>query len=199
MSSHTRLVLLGAVYQFQPVHGYFLRRELSTWRIDQWANIQPGSVYNGLRSLAKDRYIVEMSTQSEGNRPARTTYNISPEGEVELLRMLRDTLWNVDSFDTSDAMVVASFGFILTRQEIIAGLEHRITKIDAAILENSFHIEDTERSETTPKYVREIFELSSGRLRAEQAWAQSFVRRIKDGEYHFTGEAGSAVPERDRS
>ena len=43
MSSPTRLVVLGAVHQFQPVHGYFLRRELLTWRVDEWANIQKRS------------------------------------------------------------------------------------------------------------------------------------------------------------
>jgi len=188
MASQTRLVLLGAVYQFQPVHGYFLRRELSTWHVDEWANVQPGSIYNGLKTLERDGYIVENDTTSDGKHPARTTYSISPKGEVELLRMLRDTLWNVEAFDTESIMTIISFMFILRRQEVIAGLEHRISKIDAVILANDFHIEDTERSETTPKYVREIFELSSVRLRAEQGWTQQLVGRVKAGEYHFADD-----------
>ena len=49
MSNITRLVVLGAVRQFEPVHGYFLRRELMTWHVDEWANIQPGSIYNALK------------------------------------------------------------------------------------------------------------------------------------------------------
>lgn len=188
MSSPTRLVILGAVYQFQPVHGYFLRRELSTWHVDEWANIQPGSIYNGLRSLEQDGYIIEAGTETNGKRPARTTYKISPTGEIELHRMLRDALWNVEPFDTKSIMTIASFMFILSRQEVIAGLEHRISKIDAIVLANGFHIEDTLASETTPKYVREIFELSSARLRAEQEWARQLVDRLKDGAYHFAGE-----------
>jgi hypothetical protein len=36
--SSTRLLMLGAVRIFQPVHGYFVRRELLTWRVDQWAS-----------------------------------------------------------------------------------------------------------------------------------------------------------------
>ncbi|MGO3147039.1 MAG: PadR family transcriptional regulator [Leucobacter sp.] len=188
MSSPTRLVILGAVYQFQPVHGYFLRRELSTWHVDEWANIQPGSIYNALRSLEQDGYIIESGTETNGKRPARTTYTISPTGEVELYRMIRDTLWNVEAFDTKAVMTIASFMFILSRQEVIAGLEHRISKIDAIVLANGFHVEDTLASETTPKYVREIFDLSSGRLRAEQVWAQQLVGRLKNGDYRFAGE-----------
>lgn len=188
MSSPTRLVILGAVYQFQPVHGYFLRRELSTWHVDEWANIQPGSIYNGLRSLEQDGYIVEAGTESSGKRPARTTYTISPTGEVELLRMLREALWNVEAFDTKSIMTIASFMFVLSRNEVIAGLEHRISKIDAIVLSNGFHIEDTAKSPTTPKYVREIFELSTARLRAEQDWARQLIARLQSGEYRFAGE-----------
>lgn len=192
MSSSTRLVILGAVFQFQPVHGYFLRRELSTWHVDEWANIQPGSIYNGLKSLANDGYVFESGVESDGKRPPRTTYSITPEGEVELLRMLRDTLWNVEPFDTKSIMTLASFMFILSRAEVITGLEHRINKIDALVLANGFHIEDTARSATTPKYVREIFELSSARLLAEQEWARSLLARLQAGDYVFAGERGDA-------
>lgn len=194
MSSPTRLVVLGAVHQFQPVHGYFLRRELMTWLVDEWANIQPGSIYNALRSLEQDGYVRESGTESDGKRPARTSYTITPAGEVELMRMLRDTLWNVEPFDTQAVMVIASFMFILSRQEVIAGLEHRITKIDAIVLTNGFHIEDTARSETTPKYVREIFELSTARLRAEQEWARSLAERLRQGEYAFADDPREERP-----
>lgn len=196
MSSPTRLVVLGAVHQFQPVHGYFLRRELMTWLVDEWANIQPGSIYNALRSLEQDGYVRESGTESDGKRPARTSYTITPAGEVELMRMLRDTLWNVEPFDTQAVMVIASFMFILSRQEVIAGLEHRISKIDAIVLTNGFHIEDTARSETTPKYVREIFELSTARLRAEQEWARSLAERLKQGEYAFADDPREERPRR---
>lgn len=189
MASPTRLVVLGAVYQFQPVHGYFLRRELMTWLVDQWANIQPGSIYNALRSLEQDGYVTESGTETNGKRPARTTYRITPTGEVALHRMLRETLWNVEPFDAQAVNVIASFMFILSRQEVIAGLEHRAHEIDAIVQANEFHIEDTARSSTTPKYVREIFELCNGRLRAEQTWARDLVERLRQGEYSFNGES----------
>ena len=40
----TRLLVLGVVRIFQPVHGYDVRRELLSWRVDQWANVAPGSI-----------------------------------------------------------------------------------------------------------------------------------------------------------
>jgi len=186
--STTRLVVLGAIRQFQPVHGYFLRRELMSWHVDEWAKIQPGSIYNALRSLEADRYIEVVATDAEGGRPARTTYRISPAGEVELQRMLRDNLWNVTAFDTQAIMTVASFMFILSRQEVIAGLEHRLVKADAIIATNGYNVQDTLVSDTTPKYVREIFDLSTARLVAEKEWATRLIERLRAGDYVFTGE-----------
>ena len=186
--STTRLVVLGAVKQFQPVHGYFLRRELMTWHIDEWARIQPGSIYNALRALEVDGYIVENGTVAEGKRPARTTYRITPLGEVELQRMLRENLWNVKPFDTEAIMTIASFMFVLSRQEVIAGLENRLSKSDSIITTNGFNVQDTLRSETTPKYVREIFDLSTARLTAEKEWTLALLGRLRAGEYRFAGE-----------
>ena len=37
--SATRLLVLGVVRIFQPVHGYFVRRELLSWRAESWAAI----------------------------------------------------------------------------------------------------------------------------------------------------------------
>ena len=43
--STTRLVVLGAVRVFQPVHGYLVRRELLRRQVYRWAQLNPGSVY----------------------------------------------------------------------------------------------------------------------------------------------------------
>ena len=59
--SATRLLILGAVRIFQPVHGYFIRRE------------RPG-IYNALRTLTRQGMLREVATESSDGRPARTTY-----------------------------------------------------------------------------------------------------------------------------
>jgi DNA-binding PadR family transcriptional regulator len=191
MSTTTRLVVLGAVHQFQPVHGYFLRRELLTWHVDEWANIQPGSIYNALRSLAKDGYVVESGTEADGKRPERTTYRMTAEGEVEFLQLLRHALWTVENFDLKPVMAITSFMYALSRQEVIDALEHRVTQIDAKVVSNNYNVDDVRRSPSTPAYVREIFELSTGRLRGEQQWARELIQRLRAGDYTFAGEAGA--------
>lgn len=193
MSNLTRLVVLGAVQQFQPAHGYFLRRELMTWHVDEWANIQPGSIYNALRTLANDGYVEEAGTEVDGKRPAKTTYRITPEGSVEFLRMLREVLWDVQAFDSKPVMVIPSFMYTLSREEVLSALDYRASDIEAKIAANAYQISHTAESPTTPDYVREIFELSSRRLRAEQQWSRDLAERIRGGSYLFAGEKGARV------
>ncbi|WP_170166607.1 PadR family transcriptional regulator [Lentzea atacamensis] len=52
--SATRMLVLGVVKLVGEAHGYVVRRELKSWSADSWANVQPGSIYHALKSLAKD-------------------------------------------------------------------------------------------------------------------------------------------------
>ena len=63
------------------MHGYDVRRELLSWRADQWGNLAPGSVYSQIKTLERDGLIEVVSTQQEGSRPERTAYKLTGEGE----------------------------------------------------------------------------------------------------------------------
>ena len=66
--------MLGVVRIFQPVHGYDVRRELMTWHAEEWANVAPGSIYNALKSLARDGLLEVVGTkQSAAGPSARRT------------------------------------------------------------------------------------------------------------------------------
>ena len=65
--SANRLLILGAVRIFQPVHGYFVRRELMSWHADAWANLNPGSIYNALRTLTREGFLEEVLVRVEAD------------------------------------------------------------------------------------------------------------------------------------
>jgi DNA-binding PadR family transcriptional regulator len=185
--SATRLLLLGTVRIFQPVHGYFVRRELLSWHADSWANLNPGSVYNGLRSLARDGFVEEVGTETQGGRPARTTYRLTGDGETEFLRLLRNSLWNV-SLHSDDLMAAWGFASALSREEVIAALESRIEQIEASARATAFAIEDIPGRPGTPDTVAEHYRLAQARLDGEAAWARTLLERLRAGEYWFDGE-----------
>src|SRR5204863_4372639 len=111
--SSTRLLILGAVRIFQPVHGYFVRRELQTWHVDEWAHLNPGSIYNGLRTLTRDGLLREVATEAAAGRPARTTYALTSDGDREFLHLLRDALGTIDPFSPDRTFAAFSFAFML--------------------------------------------------------------------------------------
>ncbi|GAB3424154.1 PadR family transcriptional regulator [Flindersiella endophytica] len=93
--STTRLLVLGAVKLAQPVHGYDVRRELLTWGVADWANVQPGSIYHHLRTLERDRMLEVVAVDRVGARPARTSYRLTDDGDTAFGVLLREAFWKV--------------------------------------------------------------------------------------------------------
>ena len=82
--SSTRLLVLGVVKVLQPVHGYELRRELRSWHLEEWANIQLGSVYSALKTLEKDGLLA--ATEGRGTAP-----KWGPDGRRVYFTVCRDS------------------------------------------------------------------------------------------------------------
>ncbi len=186
--SANRLLVLGTVRIFQPVHGYFVRRELLSWHAERWAHLNPGSIYNALRSLTRDGYLEEAGIEAEGGRPARTKYRLTPDGESEFLILLRDALWNVEPFEPAALMAAWSFSWVLGRDEVVTAFEHRINQIAAAGQSTRFAVADLARDVDKPAHVAEHFRLVQARLEGEASWITATLERLRDGAYWFEGE-----------
>jgi DNA-binding PadR family transcriptional regulator len=191
--STTRLLLLGVVRIFQPAYGYQLRRELMTWKVEQWANINPGSIYTGLRTLAKHGYLLELE-EGAGHKPGRTSYKLTADGESEYFTLLRSALWSVDGFQPGQMQAALSFLWSLRRDEVLAALESRIVQLEQLAKAEPFAERQIAEDPGTPNHVVEMFRISSARDRGEMEWTKAFRQRVVDGDYSFAGEAPSWQP-----
>src|SRR5664279_5033605 len=123
--SATRLLVLGAIRIMQPVHGYDVRRELLTWRLEELASVKPGSIYGAIRTLEKDGCIAVHARESDESRPERTTYVLTGEGEKEFQLLLRESWWTVRG--PSEPLVPAlCLMLFLPRDELVHALQARI-------------------------------------------------------------------------
>jgi DNA-binding PadR family transcriptional regulator len=191
--STTRLMLLGVVRIFQPAYGYQLRRELLTWNVDQWANINPGSIYTGLRTLAKHGFLAELE-EGEGDKPGRTSYRLTADGETEYFSLLRHALWTVDGFQPGQMQAALSFLWSLGRDEVIAALESRIVQLEQHQKAAPFNERQVEKDPGTPNHVVEMLRISAARDRGELEWTRGFRDRVRAGEYAFAGEPQDWIP-----
>ena len=194
--STTRLLILGAVRIFQPVHGYFVRRELQTWHVDEWAHLNPGSIYNALRTLTREGMVREVATESADGRPARTTYALTDDGETEFLYLLREALRTVDPFSPDRTFAAFSFAFALTREEVVATLESRVAQLEASHRTERFRIEEVLADPGTPNHVAELARLADGWQQGELRWTRDLLKRVKAGANTFAGEEGAPVSAR---
>lgn len=180
--SSTRLLVLGVVRIFQPVHGYLVRRELLSWNVDHWAHLNPGSIYHALRSLARDGLLEEVGTEAEGGRPARTSYRLTPDGDAAFLQLLRASFWRLDVYGPDTLLAGLCFIFWLPREEVMAALQARAKQIEAEIDAGRFAAGSLgDRWET--QHVPELFLLTEARLAGELAWSRELVGRLAAGAY----------------
>jgi DNA-binding PadR family transcriptional regulator len=192
--SATRLLVLGAVRIMQPAHGYEVRRELVSWRLEERTNVKPGSIYGALRTLEKDGCIAVHERGSADGRPEKTSYVLTAEGEKEFQLLLRDAWWSVTA--PKEPLIPAlSLMAFMSREEVIRALGARINVLQGELEALGFQratIKDgaTGADGEIPEHVREIMDFLAARTQAEIDWSRAFQRRVRDGAYRFTGDEG---------
>ena len=203
--SVTRLLILGAVRIFQPTHGYFVRRELGSWQVAEWAHLNPGSIYNALRVLTKDGLLIEEPSDEvpPANSPepnddpgkagprsgGKTAYRLTVDGETEFHRLVREALWELHPYEPEWLLAGMCFWGILPRVEVLAALDARSSLLKARISGSRFAaaaMPDTAAG--TPAHVVETFHIQIAQLEAEAGWIRAVTERITDGAYGFAGE-----------
>jgi DNA-binding PadR family transcriptional regulator len=192
MSSATRLLVLGAIRIMQPVHGYDVRRELLTWRLEEIANVKPGSIYSAIRTLEKDGCIAVHSHAGGDSRPEKTTYVTTAEGEKEFELLLREAWWTVKE-PTEPLIPALSLMMFFPRDELVRALQARIGQLESGLEATGFirgSIRDGADGSDgqIPEHVREILDFVSARTRAEVEWARGFQKRVREGRYRFVGD-----------
>lgn len=188
--STTKLMVLGAVRIFQPAHGYWLRRELLTWGVQSWANVNPGSIYNALRSLTKDGLLDEVGTDQTSSRPAKTTYQLTTDGTNAFYGLLRSALWEVHEFDSTQLLAALTFMDVLTREEVTDAITARTDGLRNRVRQIEHEAAGMESGRSAPPQAIELHRVSIERLQGELQWCGDFLQRLRDGYYRFSPEPG---------
>jgi DNA-binding PadR family transcriptional regulator len=186
MTTTTRLLVLGVVRIFQPVHGYEVRRELVTWRAEEWASIKSGSIYNALKTLTNEGFLEVVGTDQVGGRPERTTYQLTQAGLEEFRSLLRAEWWAVRPL-IDPLMAAVSFLGFTARDEAIAALENRIVQVHGFARHLEFATNE-HAGVDAPHHIREMHDLMNARVLAEVGWAKQLIERLRAGQYATGGD-----------
>ncbi len=214
MASSIRLLVLGVVRIFQPVHGYDIRRELLSWHADEWGNIAPGSIYNAIKTLTRESFLAVTGTAQIGARPERTSYRLTEAGEREHTRLLREC-WRQVQLPIDPLMPALAFMPMLPRAEVIGYLRDRLAQVERMLAESRWMQENLIGKaamqpaleghqiprkpdggidfddDFKPEHVYETFALMNARIAGELEWSRGFLERLEAGRYQMAEEEGS--------
>jgi len=179
--STTRLLLLGAVRIFQPVHGYLLRRELLSWQVEDWAHVKPGSIYSGLRTLASHGLLAELAGDP-------VSYRLTPDGENEFRRLLDLALRQPEPGDPSRLLAGLCFLTTLPRAEAREALRARALMLEASASGTASELRSLRTNRLAPASTAELFHVIGHWLDGERTWVRDVCARLDAGQYRFHGE-----------
>jgi DNA-binding PadR family transcriptional regulator len=186
----TKLLVLGVVREFGEAHGYQVRRELSLWGTEHWANVKPGSIYHALRQSAKSGLLEELGTEASDHGPERTRYALTEDGETEFLRLLRTALSDAEA---KREMWMAGVNFLtaLPRREAVNLLRLRVHNLDACRSAMS-GLQEHQMSLGKPAHVAELFQWWITEYATAAEFTRGLVERLEDGAYILADDAADA-------
>ena len=100
----SRLMILGLLAERGPMHGHQIRRTAELTNAGVWGGITGGALYAELRKLDGEGLVQAVREEQVGRRPARTVYEITGEGRLDLV-VQRDAALEV-VFGSADPLSV---------------------------------------------------------------------------------------------
>jgi len=166
-----------ALLKEEPMHAYEMY-QLLVKRHHHWlVKVRPGSLYHTVERLARQNYLRATGTERAGNRPERTTYELTPEGDAALTRRVETGIeeyvheYPLFPVVLSEAHNLEPEDAVLRFRRRIADLEKWITEIDEAL------------ADAEARQVPQVYWIGGTYLRtqltAERGWLATTIERIE--------------------
>jgi DNA-binding PadR family transcriptional regulator len=173
----SRLMILGLLADRGPMHGHQIRRVGELANAEVWGGITGGALYAELRKLSGEALILAVREEQVGRRPARTVYEITDEGRLELA-VQRDAALDVIFGSADPVSVVLLFavgGDLADLRERLAARSRRVAvQLDTMASERE---RLTAHGLLSPLAIA-AFRRGELRLEAELRWHEEFESKL---------------------
>ncbi|GAB3596198.1 PadR family transcriptional regulator [Angustibacter peucedani] len=171
----------------RPMHPYEMYQLLLERHEDELVKIRPGSLYHTVERLAGLGHLRACGTERSGNRPERTTYEITSTGRAALRWRLLEML-NAPVNEYPEFPVALAEAHNLPRDLVVNQLRDRAASLDA----QAEHLSDL-MAQAVDRDVPEAYWLEADYLRtvqrAERDWIRTTVRRLERKELQWPIES----------
>lgn len=178
VSNPLALAVLACLAE-RPMHPYEISSTLKERGKEHSIKLNYGSLYSVVDALQRHGLIEAGETRQQGNRPARTTYEITEAGTAELHDWMRELLSTpVKEYPQLEAAL--SLLPALPPDEVVSLLEERTSRLTARLAE----LDEADREAIhagLPRLFMVEFDYHVAMLRAELHFVRDLARRIRDG------------------
>lgn len=184
-SNPLALAVLSCLFE-RPMHPYQVSTTLKQRRKDDSIRLNYGSLYSVVSGLRGQGLIAEHGTSKEGNRPERTVYAITPDGEAELFDWLRELL-RVPVNDYPALEAGLALMPVLAPDVVADVLRERLDTLDALIEEEAGMLAHVGKL-GLPQLLSIESEYGLAVMRAEREFVAHLIGSIDDkklGGYRF--------------
>lgn len=163
----------------RPMHPYEMYQTLINRAEDRIVKVRPGSLYHAVDRLAAAGLVQATGTDRDGNRPERTTYEITERGQVAMAERLTDMLVTpADEYPEFPLAIAEAHN--LPKETVIDLLERRLMRLrsDLAFYDEGLATVQTKNVQRKfwidITYKRAVYE-------AEIAWIEGFIAELTSG------------------
>lgn len=167
------------------MHPYEIQRLLRARHKDSVLDLKKGSLYNAIRRLLRAGMIEAIETGRNGLRPQHTTYRLTPPGERELVRCLREMVGS-PRHEPSEFLGAISFLLHLTPEDAMARLESRAQHLEREIATSNASMQSVIAWVGRINLIEE--EYLQAMRQAELAWVRSLVTELRAGTFRWSLE-----------
>jgi DNA-binding PadR family transcriptional regulator len=183
-------MILGLLAERGPMHGHQIRRTAELTNAEVWGGITGGALYAELRKLNAEGLIEAVREERVGRRPARTVYQITGDGRLELV-VQRDAAFEIVFGSADPLSVLLLFAAGADPAELSERLAERRRRIEGQLEAMVAERERLTGQGVLPPLAVAAFRRGELRLEAELRWHAEFGRQLAVGALDVAGAAGA--------
>ncbi|MEV4055767.1 PadR family transcriptional regulator [Amycolatopsis sp. NPDC049688] len=166
-----------------PMHPYEMAQLMRERYVHMRVNVKAGSLYHTVERLCRDGLIEVVDTQRDGRRPERTVYGMTQTGLDEFTQRGRELLGDLA---TEFPAFLSGLGVIdeLGRETALVELEHRITRLRAAVAADEAVLQRLAEDETPAIYWLD-WRYQCDHRKFELQWTERLHEDLRSGRIPF--------------
>ena len=170
----------------RPMHPYEMYQTLVQRSEERVVKVRPGSLYHTVDRLAASGLVRATGTEREGNRPERTTYEITERGSLALSERVAEILGTPVN-EYPEFPLALGEAHNLPVESVIQLLKNRVSLIraDIAVLDDG--IRSIQAKQLPRKYWLNV-QYTRALSDVEASWLESLIHDLESGDISWTEE-----------